>query len=124
MWPAYCEAFRPYVEPLFGWNPAELRVYFDKSWRKRHVVLVGGHAAGWLELVVENSWLFLNDIGLLQAYRNQGLGTQIIKDVLAYADANDLQVELQVLVTNPAQHLYQRMGFKPSHMKMYRKPVN
>lgn len=121
MWDAGCEALRPYVEPLFGWDVQALRFYFDKSWRKRRVVLVGGAEAGWIELACENRWLFLHDIVLLPAYRNQGLGGQVLADINAFADANSLDVELQVLVTNPAQRLYGRMGFKQTHMKMHRK---
>ncbi len=83
--------------------------------------MVGGENAGWLEVASENRWLFLHEIGLLPGYRNQGLGTQIISDVFAHADANGLAVELQVLVTNPALRLYERMGFEPTHVKMHRK---
>ncbi len=120
MWPAGCEAMRPWVEPLFGWDDQDARYFFDKSWRNRRVVLVAGVNAGWLELAIEKDWLLLHDIGLLPAYRGRGLGAQIIADVNAYADAHGVNVELQVLVTNPAQRLYERMGFRPTHAKMHR----
>lgn len=122
MWDAGCEVMRPYIEPVYGWVEEHVRYFFDKNWRKRRVVMVDGDNAGWLELNLEDRWLYLAEIGLLPAFRNQGLGTQIIQDVLDYADANDLDVELHVLVTNPAQRLYERMGFKPAAMKMHRKP--
>lgn len=120
LWPAGNEALRPSVEPVFGWDEAISRYFFDKTWRNRRVVLVGGQNAGWLELRLEEKWLYLAEIGLLPAFRNQGLGTQIIQDVFAYADARGLDVELQVLVTNPARRLYERLGFKQTHMKMTR----
>lgn len=122
MWPAGNEALRPYVEPLFGWDEAVSRMFFEQSWRKRRVVQVGGENAGWLELRPDgDKWLYLAEIGLLPAYRNRGLGTRIIKDVFAYADAHGLDVELQVLVTNPARRLYERLGFRQTHFKMSRK---
>lgn len=120
MWEAGCEVMRQYVEPVYGWVESNVRYFFDKNWRKRRVITVNGENAGWLELSLEGRWLYLAEIGLLPAFRNKGLGTQIIQDVLDYADASELDVELHVLVTNPAQRLYERMGFKPAAMKMSR----
>lgn len=122
MWPAGCDALRPYVEPLFGWDEQVARYFFEKSWRKRRVVLVADQPAGWLELAAESDWLFLHDIGLLPEHRGKGLGGCIIRDVQAYGDAHGLNVELQVLVTNPARRLYERLGFRPTHVKMTRPP--
>lgn len=120
MWPATRDTFRPYVEPLFGWDEEIARYFFDKNWRKRRVVVVDGCDVGWLELASEKRWLYVNEIGFLPAYRNQGLGTQILSDVNAYADANDMDVELMVLMTNPAQRLYERMGFRVTNLRMHR----
>ncbi len=120
MWPAGRDALRPYVEPLFGWDEAVARIFFDKSWKKRQVVEVAGENAGWLELAAEGDVLFLHEIGFVERFRNQGLGTQLIRDVQQHADANNLNVELQVLVTNPAQRLYDRLGFRSTHRKMWR----
>jgi len=122
MWPAGNDALRPYVDPIFGWDEKVSRHFFDLNWRNRRVVLVDGENAGWLELRRDGEkWLYLAEIGLLPEFRNQGLGTRIIEDVFAYADANGLVVELQVLKTNPAKRLYERLGFETSHYKMHRK---
>lgn len=122
MWPAGREALRPYVEPLFGWDETVARYFFDKSFHKRRVILVNGKEAGWLELARESDWLFMHEIGLLPEYRGKGLGERIIRDVQAYGDAHGLNVELQVLVTNPARRLYERLGFRPTHVRMTRPP--
>lgn len=120
MWPSGRDTFRPYVEPLFGWDEAIARYFYDKNWRKRRVVQVDGRDAGWLELAAESRWVYIREIGLLAEFRNQGIGGQIIADINAYADANDLHVELEVLLTNPAQRLYERMGFHATNIKMHR----
>ncbi|MEM8782486.1 MAG: GNAT family N-acetyltransferase [Planctomycetota bacterium] len=122
MWPAGKEALRPYVAPFFGWEEEVARGFFDRSWRKRQVVEVDGQRAGWIELAIEGTSLYLHEIGLLPEFRNAGLGSRIIDDVCQHADAQALNVELQVLVTNPAQRLYERMGFRPAHFKMFRPP--
>ncbi len=122
MWPASREALRPYVEPLFGWDEQVARYFFDKSFPKRRVIEVANQSAGWLELAAESDWLFLHEVGLLPAFRSQGLGEQIIRDVQAFGDTQGLHVELQVLVTNPARRLYDRLGFRATHLKMSRPP--
>lgn len=120
MWSEGIKVMRPYVESVYGWDESIVRYFFDKNWRKRRVVMVDGEDAGWLELNLEDRWLYLAEIGLVSKFRNKGIGTQIIQDVLDYADASDLDVELHVLVMNPAQRLYERMGFKPAAIKMSR----
>ena len=120
MWPVVRDTFRPYVEPLFGWDEDVARWFFDKNWRKRRIVMVDGCDAGWLELASEARWLYINEIGLLPAYRNQGVGGQIISDVNAYADAHGFAVELAVLLNNPAIRLYERMGFHQTNIRMHR----
>jgi len=44
-------------------------------------------------------------------FQRLGLGTQILKEVLALADDRRLPVRLRVLRVNPARRLYERHGF-------------
>lgn len=53
----------------------------------------------------------LVDISLLPDYRSQGIGNTLIRALIETAAAKGQPVTLQVLRTNPAQHLYQRLGF-------------
>ncbi|MEM7576903.1 MAG: GNAT family N-acetyltransferase [Planctomycetota bacterium] len=120
MWSAGQEALRRYVVPIFGDDEAAMRGFFDRSWRNRLAVEVDGENAGWLEFALERTSLHLHDIGLLRAFRGRGLGGCILEDVCRYADEHQLDLELQVLINNPAQRLYERMGLRPTHYKMFR----
>lgn len=51
------------------------------------------------------------DIALLPAYRGTGIGTTILRDLLAEADAAGKPVRIHVERENPALRLYQRLGF-------------
>lgn len=51
------------------------------------------------------------DIGLLMAWRNQGLGRHILEAVFAEARATGRNVSIHVEIFNPARRLYDRLGF-------------
>ncbi|MBX2852024.1 MAG: GNAT family N-acetyltransferase [Phycisphaeraceae bacterium] len=113
-----------YAVPLFGKWYEEIS---EKSFTANQpsnlkIIMVRGEMAGVLCLRMEGDKLYLGDLELLPAYRNRGLGTRLLQDINAYADAKGLVVELQVLVTNPARSLYERLGFRPIHLKMQRTP--
>lgn len=54
----------------------------------------------------------LIDIALVPEQRNSGLGTALLKELLAEAQAVNLPVRIHVEKFNPAMRLYQRLGFQ------------
>ena len=52
------------------------------------------------------------DISLVADLRGQGIGSDCLRHVQRRAAAAGLDVELQVVHGNPAQHLYERLGFR------------
>lgn len=52
------------------------------------------------------------DIVLLPHWRNRGLGTGILKDILNQANKINRPVTIHVESFNPAMKLYERLGFK------------
>jgi GNAT superfamily N-acetyltransferase len=52
---------------------------------------------------------------LFAQHQGRGLGTHILKHVLAQADARHLPVRLEYLKWNPVGRLYLRNGFQPTH---------
>lgn len=53
----------------------------------------------------------LVDIALLSEVRSHGIGGALLQDLIANSARESLGVRLQVLKTNRACHLYQRLGF-------------
>jgi len=51
------------------------------------------------------------DLALLSAHRNAGIGTRILRDVLAEAERAGKPVRIHVEKLNPALRLYERLGF-------------
>ena len=54
----------------------------------------------------------LMDIALLPSYRNQGIGTRLLRGLLDEAAASGKSVSLHVEAHNPAMRLYERLGFR------------
>ena len=105
---------KEYVAAIWGWDDdfqrSHFAAHFDPA--ASHIVVVCGRDAGQLSVIDRPEERYLSGIYLLPAYQGQGLGSQIIGDVLASARNEDRPVSLQVLVGNPARRLYERLGFK------------
>ena len=77
------------------------------------VVELDGEPIGRLILTrLEGNELRIVDVALLPDHRNHGIGTGLIRDVLASAKTGDLMVSLHVEVWNPAVEVFDRLGFR------------
>jgi len=68
-------------------------------------------AIGRIYIDTTRSEVRLMEVTLLPPFRNQGLGTRLMVEVLAYADALERRASLHVEPFNPAKRMYGRMGF-------------
>jgi ribosomal protein S18 acetylase RimI-like enzyme len=112
------------------WDDAQkdafLRAQFDAQdrWYREHytratyeVITVDGERAGRLYLHRGESEIRIVDIALLPEYRGNGVGTSLIRDLLAEADAAGKRVTIHVERLNPALALYERLGFSVAEDK-------
>jgi ribosomal protein S18 acetylase RimI-like enzyme len=110
------EAYREAVEQQFGpWNEEFQRALFATRWdpARWRVILVEGRAAGLLALEDREGELWLADIALAREWRGRGIGSTILRDLLARAGAAKKALRLQVLKSNRrAEQLYLRLGFR------------
>ncbi|MFI5120547.1 MAG: GNAT family N-acetyltransferase [Thermoanaerobaculia bacterium] len=75
------------------------------------VIEVDGVPAGRLYVERQPAEIRLIDIAFLPAFRGRGLGTGLLRDLLAEADAQGKRITLHVEVFNPARRLYEGLGF-------------
>jgi len=123
LWRLKVATLKPYIEKLYGWDEAHAQAILRKKvMQGAKIILVDNEPAGVLKVEAEEDFVHLAEIGLITGRQGQGLGSQIIEDVLAAADRKGFPVELQVFADNPAAKLYERLGFTVTHHKMYRKP--
>jgi ribosomal protein S18 acetylase RimI-like enzyme len=105
---------------------AFLRAQFDAQdrWYREHyagasfdVVLIGGEPGGRLYVYRGAAELRIVDIALLPERRGRGVGTALLRDLIAEADAAGKRVTIHVERFNPALRLYERLGFEVAEDK-------
>lgn len=77
------------------------------------VILVDGVPAGRLYVHRRPKEIRLVDIALLPEFRKGGIGTSLLRDLLAEGDEARKPVTIHVEIYNPAMRLYERLGFRP-----------
>ena len=110
-------AMREYVDATWGWDERWQREHFATTYMPaRHAVIVRSgdtpRDIGRVSLTRHWRRIFLRDIELVANERNRGIGTALIRALLALARRDGRTVELHVLKCNPAQRLYARLGFE------------
>jgi len=104
---------KDYVAQTWGWDETIQADMFKDRFNPEHsqIIVVDGRDAGVLSMERRSDMLFLGNIQILPEKQGHGLGTEIIKTILAQASREGIPVTLQVLEVNPARHLYERLGF-------------
>ncbi len=108
-----------------GWDDPQkqafLRMQFeaqDRYYREHYpgyefqVIQAGGQPAGRLYLHRRPDEIRIMDISLLPEFRRQGIGTGVLRALLAEAQDKALPVTIHVERFNPALRLYARLGFQ------------
>ncbi len=75
------------------------------------VIMLDQTPVGRLYLAKGEGEIRILDISLLLAYRNRGIGTPLIKELMAEAEASGRPVRIYVESFSPALHLFERLGF-------------
>lgn len=114
---------------LTDWSAAQCRAFvemqFDAQWRHYGLQrpqsvcqlvlcddgLAPSRCVGRLWVDRPADGLHVLDIALLPEARGQGLGTALLRELMAEARQRIVPLTISVEIHNPARHLYQRLGF-------------
>ncbi len=75
------------------------------------VIMVDGGRAGRVYVLRESEAIRILDITLLPQHRNLGIGTSLIREILAEGDQAGKPVNIWVENFNPSLELFERLGF-------------
>ena len=81
-------------------------------WEAFQIILLHGEPIGRLYVARWEQEIRIVDLALLPEHRDRGIGSQILKDLLAEGKQQKLPVRIHVEQYNPALRLYHRMGFQ------------
>lgn len=75
------------------------------------IILLNGRAVGRMLVDRGDAEILLRDIALLTEYRNAGIGSRLLQDLMTEAASAGKPINLHVLSTSPAVRFYERLGF-------------
>ena len=104
-----------HIERTWGWDERWQRAEFRRRFRKQRisVIEIDAKSIGAIWLEDRRGSVYIEELQILPEYQGRGVGTAVLKQVIAAAGKRGLAVGLAVLRTNPgARRLYERLGFK------------
>jgi ribosomal protein S18 acetylase RimI-like enzyme len=90
-----------------GWVPTEFRKGFVVE--NISMVIIAGKRAGYLCVMKEPTFIYIDNIQLSHIWQSQGIGTKLLKSLLS--NHSRVSIRLTTFEDNPAKRLYERMGF-------------
>jgi ribosomal protein S18 acetylase RimI-like enzyme len=103
---------RAFVEHQFSAQDAHYRQNYPGA--TLDVIEVDGRPAGRLYVHRGPTDIRIMDIALAAAFRGRGIGTGLLRTLIAEAEASDRKLSIHVEMNNPARSLYERLGFRPA----------
>src|SRR5206468_9595764 len=110
---------------LVDWDEGQKQAFVQMQFAAQHryyhehyadaafqVILCDGVPAGRLYVARWSAEIGIVDIALLPPYRNRGIGSFLLKELLAEAAQAGKRASIHVERFNPALRLYERLGFR------------
>ena len=123
------EAQGPYITAIWGWDEAKQRRFFDSDWQEHPPMIISyaGEPIGTLSVHRDKDSIEIRQFFIRPPYQRQGIGTFLLRRLLAEADASDRIAKMAFLKGSPVESLYRRSGFhtveqSETHCHMERPP--
>jgi RimJ/RimL family protein N-acetyltransferase len=101
---------RAFVAQQFAAQDAHYRAHYPGA--TLDVIEVGGAPAGRLYVHRGEHDVRIMDIALAPEHRGRGIGTALLRSLIAEAGARTLSIHVEA--GNPSRRLYERLGFRPA----------
>ena len=111
LWELRKQTMRPHIQNSYGWNDEEEYEYAKERLSCTRIVQIKNKDIGIVKVAEFDTYFFLFQIQLRPEWSNQGIGAQIIADLILSANEKKKTIRLHVLKNNPAKGLYTRLGF-------------
>jgi N-acetylglutamate synthase-like GNAT family acetyltransferase len=111
----HAETYRAQIEPLHGWDDHAEAERIARTFRpeRTRILQRGGSDIGLLSMETTAREIVVENFSIAPDFQNRGLGSSILKAILAAARDSGLPVVCVLNKTSRAQRLYDRLGFTP-----------
>ena len=105
----------------FGWDDAQKQAFIRMQFLARErtyprvdnrIIVLNGRPIGRILVDRSETGILLRDIALLTEFRNAGIGSRLIQDLMKEATAAGKPIKLHVVASSAAVRLYERLGFR------------
>jgi len=105
------------IETLFGWDQVREEVNFARFFKldEARIFTADGRNVGWIQEQVDDTSINLGSFYVMHEVQRRGIGTQVLRTLLAHAAEESKAITLSVVKINPAWHFYERHGFRITH---------
>ena len=110
---------------LFGWHSSQAEIFLrmqfdaqDRHYRAAYpdahfdIIELDGAAIGRLYVAQQPQITHVIDIALLPPWQGKGIGTELLRGLQQDAARAGRSISMHVEGSNPAQRLYERLGFR------------
>ena len=103
-----------YIAAIWGWDEALQRHFQAEDWaaRRPDIITYGGTPVGTLYAREEDGCMQIRQFFILPGYQNQGIGSCLLRRILAKADTDGMVSKVGFLEGNRVELLYRRFGFR------------
>lgn len=101
---------RAFIEHQYNAQDAHYRQHYPGA--TLDVIELDGDPAGRLYVHRGPSDIRIMDIALAPAFRGRGIGTGLLRTLIAEAEDSARKLSIHVEINNPARTLYERLGFR------------
>lgn len=112
------EQKRSFVEFQFAAQQLHYREKYPHA--AHHVILLDEESIGRLYVARLDDEIRIMDILLLPTYRNRGIGTRLLSDLVKEAEQQGKPLTIYVEDLSPSLQLFERLGFKQTQREGFR----
>ena len=92
-------------------NDQQHMQHIDEFFSDSYLILCNAEPIGLIKLGVFSERIHIRQFQLLPKYQGLGIGSLVLETLKRKAIARQVAITLNVLINNPAKHLYQRHNF-------------
>jgi len=111
---------------VVSWSDEQKRVFLEMQFQAQHnyylsrypnasysIINLEGQPIGRLYVERQEDKIKILDITVLPEYRNRGVGTKLIAEILQAGEQAEKPVQIYIESYNPSANLFSRLGFQP-----------